>query len=91
MLQADLEEISKTVCKKGKPLFNQIGLKIKRAIRKGYTSYSLFHFWDLKLVPIDSALNFVSSKLTHSFQKCRCGTKKAAKLENAVQILQRKR
>ena len=50
--------------------------KWKRTIRRGYASYSLFHFWDLKLVPIDSALNFVSSKLTHSFQKCMCGTKK---------------
>ena len=31
--------------------------KSKRAIRKGHTSFLVFHFWDLKLVPIDSALN----------------------------------
>ena len=30
---------------------------MKKAIRKGYTGFLVFHFWDLKLVSIDSALN----------------------------------
>ena len=32
-------------------------LKWKRAIRKMHTRFLVFHFWDLKLVPINSALN----------------------------------
>ena len=67
--------------------------KWKRASRKGDTSFLFFYFWDLKLVPIDLALNFASGNLTWDFIKCRNGTKKtsqiwisgvfrAAKLEN---------
>ena len=51
--------------------------KWKRAIRKRHTNFLLFYFYDLKLVSIDSALNSASVKLTHSFQKCRRGTKKS--------------
>ena len=38
--------------------------KCKRAIRKGHTSFLVFHFWDLKLMPTDSALNSASSNLS---------------------------
>ena len=34
--------------------------KWKRAIRKGHTSFLIFHFWDLKLMQIDLALNSAS-------------------------------
>ena len=54
--------------------------KYKWAIRKEHTSFFLFYFWDLKLVPIDSALNFVSQNVTHSFQKCKRGTKKSSQI-----------
>ena len=43
--------------------------QLKRAIRKGHTSFLLFHFWDFKLVPIDSALNSSLGNLTHFFSK----------------------
>ena len=36
--------------------------KWKRAIRKGHTRFLLFHFWDLKLVSINSALSSASDK-----------------------------
>ena len=36
----------------------ELVLKWKREIRKGYTSFLLFQFWNLKLVPIDSAFKF---------------------------------
>ena len=52
--------------------------KWKRAIRKGHTNFFLFHFWDLILVPIDTALNSASDNLTHFFQY-RHGTKKSSK------------
>ena len=57
---------------KGKKRLNLIKLvlKWKRAIRKGHTSFLLFHLWDLKFVPIDSNSFF--------FQKCRCDTKKSS-------------
>ena len=41
----------------------------KREIRKGHRSFLFFHFWDLKLVHIDSTLNCLS-------------VSRAAKLEN---------
>ena len=50
------------------------------AIRKGHTSFLFFHFWDLKLVPIDSALNSASGNLSHFFQKCKRGTKKSSQI-----------
>ena len=50
--------------------------KWKRAIRKGHTSFLVFYFWYLKLVPIDSALNFASGKLTWISKKCTNGFKK---------------
>ena len=37
---------------------------MKCAIRKRNTSFLVFNFWDLKCVPIDSALNSASSKNT---------------------------
>ena len=43
--------------------------QLKRAIRKSHTSFLLFHFWDFKLVPIDSALNSSLGNLTHFFSK----------------------
>ena len=39
-------------------------MKIKR-----HTSFFLFHFWDLKLVLVDSALNSASGNLTHFLKK----------------------
>ena len=38
--------------------------KCKRMIRKGLKIFSVFHFWNLKLVPIDAALNSASDNLT---------------------------
>ena len=35
--------------------------KWKKAIRKGHTSFLVFHLWDLELVSIDSALNSAST------------------------------
>ena len=43
--------------------------KWKRAIRKGHTSFLVFHFWDLELVPIHSALNSASTKKTTIWDK----------------------
>ena len=42
-------------------------LKWKRIIRKGHTSFLVFHFWDLKLRPIDSALNSASGTIIQVF------------------------
>ena len=42
--------------------------KWKRAIGKGHTNISAFNFWDLKLVPIVSALNSASGNLTYFFK-----------------------
>ena len=39
--------------------------KLKRAIGKGHAAFLIFHFWDLKLAPIDSALNSASGNLTN--------------------------
>ena len=41
--------------------------KWKRPIRKRHKSFLFFHFWDLKLVPIDSTSNSTSGNLTHVF------------------------
>ena len=38
--------------------------KWKKAITKEHTRFLVFHFWDLKLVPIDSVLNSTSGNLT---------------------------
>ena len=38
-------------------------LKRKRTIRKRHTSFLVYHFWDLNLVPIDSALNSTPSTI----------------------------
>ena len=51
--------------------------KWKRAIKKEHTSFLLFHFLGLKLVPINSAINSASDNLTHFFQKRRRCTKKS--------------
>ena len=41
--------------------------KRKRTIRKGGTCFLVFNFGDLKLVPIDLALNFASGNLPQDF------------------------
>ena len=57
--------------------------QLRRAIRKGHASFLLFHFWDFKLVPIDSALNSTLGNLTHLyFKSVSAVTKKVAKLES---------
>ena len=38
---------------------------MKRAIGKEYAAFLVIHFWDLKLAPIDSALNSASGNLTN--------------------------
>ena len=60
--------------------------KWKMAIRKGHTSFLLFHFWDLKLVPIDSALNLLQVTCLIFFKNVGVVPRKAAKLENPVKI-----
>ena len=61
--------------------------KSKRATRKGHTSFLLFHFCDLKLVPISSALNSVlGPKLIFFFKNIGIVTRKTAKLENLVKF-----
>ena len=72
--------------KKEKPLFNYVGLKMKRSIRKRRTSFLLFHFWDLKLVSINSALNSAPGNLTHFFKIVGVVPRKAAKLKNQVKF-----
>ena len=61
----------------------------KRSTRKRHTSFLLFHFWDLKLVTIDSALNSVSGKRTNFFKNVVVVPRKAAKLQNPAKILQK--
>ena len=46
--------------------------KWKRSIRKGYTSFLLFHFWDLKLVSIGSALSSASDKQPNLKIQLKC-------------------
>ena len=41
----------------------KLASKLKRAIRKEHASFLVFHFWDLKLVLIDSPLNSTSVNL----------------------------
>ena len=60
--------------------------KWKRIIRKGHTTFLLFHFWDLKLVPIVPALNSVSGNFFIFFKNLGIVPRKAAKLENPVKI-----
>ena len=60
--------------------------KWKMAIRKEHTSFLLFHFWDLKLVPIDSALNLLQVTCLIFFKNVGVVPRKAAKLENPVKI-----
>ena len=43
--------------------------KWKRAIRKGYTSFIPFNFWDLSLVQFDLALNSASGNLNCFFKE----------------------
>ena len=54
--------------------------KLKRAIRKEHKSFLVFHFWDLKLVLIDSALNSASGKVT--FKNVGMVLRKPIKFEN---------
>ena len=56
--------------------------KGKKAIRKEYTSFLVFHFWDLKIVPINSALNSASDTLLHFFKNVEVVPRKTAKPEN---------
>ena len=64
--------------------------KRKRPIRNGIRVlwvFFFFHFGGLKLVLIDSALNFASGNQLIFFQKCRCGTKKSRQTwENRIKI-----
>ena len=60
--------------------------KSKRAIRKVHINFLLFHFWDLKLVPNDSALNSVWGKWLIFFKNVGIVPRKAAKIENPVKF-----
>ena len=44
-------------------------------LKKDIRAFLFFHFWDLKLVTIDLALNSASGYLTQFFQNSRSGTK----------------
>ena len=59
---------------------------MKMAIRKGHTSFLLFHFWDLKLVPTDAALNLLQVVCLIFFKSVYVVPRKAAKLENPVKF-----
>ena len=68
--------------KKEIPLLNQIGLKMKKGDKKrvyqllpGHTS---FNYWYIKLIAIDSALNFELINPTHSFQNWGRGSQKSS-------------
>ena len=65
------------------PYLIRLVSKWKREIKKGHTSFLFFHFWDLKLVPIDSALNSASGNLTWDFKKCRNGTRKTSQISKS--------
>ena len=56
--------------KKKKPNNKQQQQQLEKGIQT-----SAIHFWNLKLAPIDSALNSASGNLT---QKCRRGTKNSS-------------
>ena len=47
-----------------------------------YKSFLTIHFWDLKLVPMDLALNSASRFLTYYFKYVDVIPRKAVKLEN---------
>ena len=53
------------------------------AIRKGHTSFFLFHFWDLKLVQIDSALNSASGNYLIFFKNVNVLQRKGVKFEKS--------
>ena len=57
-------------------------------IRKRHRNFLIFHFWNLKLMLIDSALNSTSFWLI-LFKNACVVPRKAAKLENPAQILQK--
>ena len=57
-------------------------------IRKRHRNFLIFHFWNLKLMIIDSALNSTSFWLI-LFKNACVVPRKAAKLENPAQILQK--
>ena len=93
LLQTNLQEISEKTVQNGLEKRKNLYLikllsKWKMAIRKGHTSFLLFHFCYLKLVLIDSALNSVSGNLICLifFKNVGVVSRKAAKLENPVKI-----
>ena len=57
-------------------------------IRKRHRSFLIFHFWNLKLMLIDSALNSTSFWLIF-FRNACVVPRKVTKLENPAQILQK--
>ena len=71
LLQTNLKEISQLF--QIVPQKTKIGFKMKKTIGKGHTSFQVFQFQDLKLVPTDSALNFASGNLL-------IGTKKSSQV-----------
>ena len=84
-----MKEISQCLkwCGKRKTLYLiKLVSKWKRTIRKGHTTFLIFHFWDLKLVPIVPALNSVSGNLVIFFKNVGIVARKVAKLENPVKI-----
>ena len=52
----EISQLSKMAWKKGKTYLIELVSKWKGTNTKGHTSFLLFRFWDLKLVPIDSVL-----------------------------------
>ena len=80
LLLTELEEVfqlSKIVQKIQKNLYLfKLVSKCKRVITKWRKRLQVFNFWDLKLVPTDSALNSASGNLTIFFLNYRCGTSK---------------
>ena len=65
------------------PYLTKLVSKWKRALRKGYANFLVFLFLDLKLVPIDSALNSASCNLTHFFENVGVLPRKASKLKKS--------
>ena len=55
--------------------------KWKRAIRNERTSFLVFHFWDLDLVPIYSAIHSASVNLIHFFLNVGVVRRNAAKFK----------
>ena len=60
--------------------------KWQTGIKKGQTSFIVFHFWDLKLVPINSALSSISENLTVFFKNISVVPVKEAKFKIWVKI-----